>query len=248
MQTIIHGDCLDEMMEIQEKSIDMILCDLPYGTTQNKWDCIIPLKEMWEDYERIIKDNGAIVLTAQQPFTSTLVVSNYKLFKYSWVWVKEAGTGFLNAKKYPLKNNEDILVFCKKPHIYNPQMRIGKPYKCKKGGTTSNYNKDSKDKIITINNGERYPITTLEFSRDKEKLHPTQKPVALFEYLIKTYTNEGDLVLDNCAGSFTTAIASENLKRNWICIEKEEEYCDIGRKRITENRERLRILDNKINK
>ena len=239
---IYNDDCLEVMKDIDDKSIDMILCDLPYGTTRNKWDSVILLNEMWQQYERIIKDCGAIVLTAQQPFTSTLVVSNYKIFKYGWVWVKEAGTGFLNAKKYPLKNNEDILIFCKGVHKYNPQMRTGKAYTCKKGGGTDNYNKDSKNNIVTVNKGERYPLTTLYFSRDKNKLHPTQKPVALFEYLIKTYTDEGDLILDNAAGSFTTAIAAENLKRKWICIEKEQKYCDVGRQRIKDNRERLQIF------
>ena len=229
---IIQGDCLEEMKNIPDGSIDMILADLPYGTTRNKWDSIIDLDLLWKQYERVIKDNGAIVLTAQQPFTSILVVSNTKMFKYGWVWVKEAGTGFLNAKKYPLKNNEDILVFCKKLHKYNPQMRAGKAYTCKKGGGTDNYNKDSQENIVTINNGERYPLTTLEFSRDKDKTHPTQKPVALFEYLIKTYTNEGDLVLDNVAGSGTTGVACKNLNRECILIEKEPEYIKIIEDRL----------------
>ena len=229
---LIQGDCLEEMKNIEDGSIDMILCDLPYGTTQNKWDSIIPLNRLWKQYKRIIKDNGVIVLTAQQPFTSVLVVSNYKLFKYGWVWVKEAGTGFLNAKKYPLKNNEDILVFCKKPHKYNPQMRKANAYVCKKGGGTKNYNKDIKDVIVTVNEGERYPLTTLYFQRDKTKLHPTQKPVALMEYLIKTYTNKRDLVLDNCMGSGTTGVACKNTDRDFIGIELDKDYFKISEARI----------------
>ena len=232
MNEIRQGDCLELMKDIEDNSVDMILCDLPYGTTRNKWDSVIPFEPLWEQYNRIIKDNGAIVLTSQQPFTSSLVMSNAQMFKYGWVWIKEAGTGFLNAKKYPLKNTEDILVFCKKPHVYNPQMRAGKPYICKKGGATNNYNKDSKENIVTVNSGERYPLTSLNFSRDKFKIHPTQKPVALFEYLIKTYTNEGDLVLDNCVGSGTTNVACFNTNRRCIGMEKDEEYFKIATKRL----------------
>ena len=230
---VIQGDCLEVMKDIDDKSIDLILCDLPYGTTACKWDTIIPFEPLWEHYKRIIKDNGAIVLTASQPFTSALVMSNVKMFKYEWVWIKDAGTGFLNAKKYPLKNTENILVFCKGVHKYNPQMREGKPYTITRGRKSDNYGKDTKDIIITTNKGERYPLTSLNFKRDSNKLHPTQKPVALFEYLIKTYTNEGDLVLDNCAGSGTTGVACINLNRNFILIEKEQEYIDIINQRLS---------------
>jgi site-specific DNA-methyltransferase (adenine-specific) len=235
---LIKGDCLEAMPFIPDKSVDMILCDLPYGTTACKWDTIIPFETLWAQYKRIIKPNGAIVLTASQPFTSALVMSNVKWFKYCWYWIKEAGTGFLNAKKYPLKNCEEVCVFCDGYHMYNPQMGEGKPYTCKKGGSTDNYNKDAKttqllgNEIVTVNKGERYPLTTLSFKRDKEKLHPTQKPVALFEYLIKTYTNEGDLVLDNCAGSGTTGVACLNTGRQCILIEKEPEYWPIIEGRI----------------
>ena len=245
---VIHGDCLEEMKKIPDKSIDMILADLPYGTTSCKWDTIIPFEPLWEQYKRIIKDNGAIVLTASQPFTSALVMSNVKMFKYEWVWDKVKPTGMLNASHQPLRRHESILVFCNGKTVYNPQ-KINNPNgtekrslykyqreneggesvgKIKQGGVSKNY---EADKLL--------PVSIQQFSKDNKPLHPTQKPVALFEYLIKTYTNEGDLVLDNCAGSFTTAIASENLKRNWICIEKEAEYCAIGEKRIKENRERL---------
>jgi len=252
MQTIIHGDCLDEMMEIPEESIDMILCDLPYGITACKWDTVIPFIPLWEHYNRIIKDNGAIVLFGSEPFSSALRMSNIKNYKYDWVWEKPQPSNSLLAKKQPLKYTENIVIFYNKQPIYNPQMWMGKP-----NHSRNDNGAEMKSEIIgssikrtkTNIDGIKYPRNILKMPAVRQsKLHPTQKPVALLEYLIKTYTNEGDLVLDNCAGSFTTAIASENLKRNWICIEKEEEYCDIGRKRITENRERLRILDNKINK
>ncbi len=250
---IIQGDCLEVMKDIPDKSIDMILADLPYGTTACKWDTIIPFEPLWEQYKRIIKDNGAIVLTASQPFTSKLVMSNLKMFKYEWVWEKTQPTGFQTVKTQPMKSHENIIVFSngtiasgsKKNMTYFPQGLIKSVIK-KKVGKKPQYigerpNQYGKEYIQEFTN---YPRTIIKFSRDNKNMHPTQKPVALMEYLIKTYTNEGDLVLDNCAGSFTTAIASENLKRNWICIEKEAEYCEIGRKRIEENRERLRILDN----
>jgi len=226
MNKIYQGDCLKVMKQIPSKSIDMILCDLPYGTTRNKWDSIISLDEMWKQYERIIKDNGAIVLTAQTPFDKVLGVSNIKYLKYEWIWVKQQGTGFLNSKKMPLKATENILVFYKKPPTYNPQMRTGfKPYICKSGKGSSNYGKQ--EQIVTKSDGERYPLNWIEFSYDKEKKHPTQKPVSLFEYLIKTYTNEGDLVLDNCAGSGTTGVACKNTGRNFILIEMTPDYIPI---------------------
>lgn len=229
---LYNGDCLEVMKIIEDNSVDMILCDLPYGTTQNKWDSVIPLTKLWQQYERIIKDNGAIVLTAQTPFDKLLGCSNLKLLKYEWIWEKEAGTGFLNAKKMPLKSHENVLVFYKNSPMYNPQMEVGLPYKCKKGGGTTNYNKDSKDNILTVNSGERYPKTILRFNRDKNKLHPTQKPVALFEYLIKTYTNENNLVLDNCMGSGTTGVACQRLNREFIGIELDETYFNIAKQRI----------------
>lgn len=236
---ILNGDCLELMKAIPDKSVDMILCDLPYSTTKNQWDIIIPFEPLWVQYERVIKNKGAIVLTAQTPFDKVLGVSNLKLLKYEWIWEKEAGTGFLNAKKYPLKSHENILVFCKNTHVYNPQMVDGKPYVIKKGGGTNNYNKDSKDNITTVNEGERYPKTILRFSRDKNKLHPTQKPVALFEYLIRTYTNTGETVLDNCSGSGTTAIACINTNRRYICIEKDPEYFALSVNRVNDHLEKL---------
>ena len=227
------GDCLELMKDISDKSIDMILCDLPYGTTRNKWDSIIPLDKLWEQYERIIKDNGVIVLFSQMPFTAELTHSNLKLFKYEWIWEKDNGTGFLNAKKMPLKIHENILIFYKKLPIYNPQMRTGfKPYKCKQGRHSTNYGLYEQGHI-TESNGERYPIDIIEFKKDSG-LHPTQKPVALLEYLIKTYTNEGETVLDNCMGSGSTGVACKNLNRNFIGIELDENYFNIAKERINE--------------
>src|SRR5699024_6849560 len=185
---LLQGDCLELMKDIPDGSVDMILADLPYGTTRNKWDSVIPLEPLWEQYERIIKDNGAIVLTAQTPFDKVLGASNLNILRYEWIWQKEAGTGFLNAKKMPLKDHENILVFYKKLPTYNPQMRTGfKPYEIKKGHHGSNYGKDKG--AVTVSGGERYPLTVISFRRDKNKLHPTQKPLALMEYLIKTYSD-----------------------------------------------------------
>ena len=196
----------------------------------------------------MIKDNGAIVLTAQTPFDKILGASNLNALRYEWIWQKNRGTGYMNAKKMPLKSHENVLVFYKKLPKYNPQKTTGNPYKrincSKRSLDKGNYSGNGLNQSYdTISDGMRYPLSVIDFAVVERTLHPTQKPVALFEYLIKTYTNEGDLVLDNCAGSFTTAIASENLKRNWICIEKEKEYCEIGLKRINENREKLGILD-----
>ena len=225
------GDCLEIMKDIPDKSIDMILCDLPYGTTKNKWDSVIDLNELWTGYERIIKDNGAIILFSQMPFTAELTHSNLKLFKYEWIWEKDNSTGFLNAKKMPLKIHENILVFYKKLPTYNPQMRTGfKPYKCKQGRHSTNYGAYEQGHI-TESNGERYPIDIIEFKKDSG-LHPTQKPVALLEYLIKTYTNEGDVVLDNCMGSGSTGVACVNTNRDFIGIEKDEKYFNIAKERI----------------
>lgn len=237
---IVHGDCLEVMKDFPDKSFNMILCDLPYGTTQCKWDSIIPFEPLWEQYERIIKDKGAIVLTASQPFTSALVMSNIKMFKYEWIWDKKLATGHLNSKIMPMKRHENILVFSKYKTIYNPQMvvrekqRVNKPSgKVFEGDGSQVYGK-----FIDIGGtyDKRFPTSIIEISNaDRTKLkHPTQKPVALFEYLIKTYTNEGDLVLDNCAGSGTTGQACLNANRNFILIEKEEEYIKIIKERLGE--------------
>ncbi len=242
---IICGDCLDVMPTMPDKSIDMILCDLPYGTTACKWDTVIPFEPLWEQYERIIKDNGAIVLFGMQPFTSALIMSNPAIFKYQWVWQKDAGTGFGNANKQPLRDHEDIAVFYYKQPTYNPQFSYGTPYKQKSCGAnhrSSVYAGGGLNPIETENNGTRFPKTVLKFARDKNKCHPTQKPVALCEYLIKTYTNKGEIVLDNCIGGGTTAIAALNAGRFFIGIEKEEKYVEIARKRIAEHTQQLSIV------
>ena len=231
--TLFHGDCLEIMKEIPDKSIDMILCDMPYGTTRNKWDTVINLELLWEQYERIIKDNGAIVLFAQTPFDKLLGASNLKLLKYEWIWEKEQGTGHLNAKKMPLKSHENILVFYKKLPIYNPQMIGNEKRIVKRSGEkskTTNYGD-----FIEIAESEyvgRYPKDVLKFNKDKERLHPTQKPVDLLKFLIKSYTNEHDVVLDNCMGSGSTGVACINTNRNFIGIELEEKYFNIAKQRI----------------
>jgi site-specific DNA-methyltransferase (adenine-specific) len=227
---LIHGDCLEKLQDIPDKSIDMVLTDPPYGTTRNKWDSVINFESMWNELKRIIKDNGAICLFGQQPFSSAVVMSNPKMFKYEWIWKKPMGTGFLNAKKYPLKDHENILVFCKKPHVYNPQFGKGKPYKTKRGGLSSNYGKA--ELTITVNDGKRYPKTTLEFNHPKKKIHPTQKPVELLEYLVKTYSNKGETVLDFTMGSGSTGVACKNLNRKFIGIEKDLKYFEISKERI----------------
>ena len=231
---LINDDCLKVLPTLADKSVDLILTDPPYGTTQCKWDSIIPFEPMWNELKRVVKDNGCIALFGSEPFSSYLRTSNIEWFKYDWYWNKKQGTGFLNSKKYPLKNIETISVFCKKPHKYNPQMRVGKPYTIKKGGGTSIYNKDSKLNIVTENNGVRYPLTLIEFNRDKNKVHPTQKPVALLEYLIKTYTNENDTVLDFTMGSGSTGVAAKNLNREFIGIELDKTYFDMAQTRINE--------------
>ncbi len=233
---VIQGDCLEVMREIPDKSIDMILCDLPYGTTACKWDTVIPFEPLWEQYRRLIKDNGAIVLTASQPFTSQLVMSNPKMFKYEWIWEKSRPTGLFTAKKIPMKKHENVLVFYKNTPTYNPIMTKADEDKIDKrktlNPTFSPYLGVHKNRVK--DSGNRYPTSILPFpSISQEGQHPTQKPVALFEYLIRTYTNEGDTVLDNCAGSGTTAIACINTNRNYILIEKEPQYIDIINKRIS---------------
>lgn len=237
-----QGDCLDLMNNVEDKSIDLILCDLPYGSTKNKWDSAIPLDQLWVHYDRIIKDKGAIVLFAQTPFDKILGGSNLKMLKYEWIWEKEQGTGHLNSNFAPMKKHENILVFSKKSACYVknkdnamvffPQMGKGTPYTTIKGSNGSNYDMKWDKKVTTENKGERYPTSILKFKRDKEKFHPTQKPVDLLEYLINTYTNENDLVLDNCMGSGSTGVACKNLSRKFIGIELNEKYFEIAKTRI----------------
>lgn len=218
----------------------MILCDLPYGkTARNKWDKIIDLDSLWEEYKRIIKINGVIIFTADQPFSSVLVMSNPKWFRYSLVWHKTSPTGFLNAHKMPLRSHEDILIFYRKLPTYNPQKTDGHTRKIstaqhkRNSVRTSDYGEHG---LTTYNSTERFPISVLTFKTDKQisSLHPTQKPVALFEYLIRTYTNENDLVLDPVIGSGTTAVACIKAKRRFIGIEKEEQYYKLATQRINE--------------
>lgn len=263
LNKIYNEECIEGMKKIEDKSIDMILCDLPYGTTSNKWDIIIPFEPLWEQYERIIKDDGAIVLTASQPFTSALVMSNPKLFKHEWIWEKQKANNFMGAKYQPLKYHENILVFGKKKLKYNPQKykvleideimdmnkkditklmqsrdydRFGKIDRRK----TLNDSKSNKEYLgtkVTRNRtkdtGYRNPKSVLKINKEINGLiHPTQKPVALFEYLIKTYTNENEIVLDNCMGSGTTAIACINIDRNYIGFELDKDYYNVSLERI----------------
>lgn len=228
------GDCLELMPNIESGSVDLILVDLPFGVSQNQWDSIIPLDELWKEYNRIIKPNGAIVLFGIQPFTTKLIASNLKNYKYQWYWKKNKPSNHLNAKKQPLRNIEDICVFYKRQPTYNPQMvkrdvaitgtdsGTQTTYGTTKGGYTKTYT-------------HKYPVNLLEYSRDTQ-LHPTQKPVALLEYLIKTYTNEGEVVLDNTMGSGSTGVAALNLDRKFIGVKLEKEYFHIAKECTEENK------------
>lgn len=233
VNNVYLGDCLEKMKEIDDKSIDLICVDLPFATTNASWDRMIPLNELWVQYERILKDRKPIVLFAAQPFTSKLIVSNPNWYKYSWIWKKNKSTGFLNAKHQPLRNTEDIVVFSSGKTVYNPQMRKGKEHI--RGGKSKNtggeiYNNFS-NRTETVSD-EYYPETVLEFNSESKPVHPTQKPIALMEYLIKTYSNEGDLILDCCAGSGSTLVAAKNLNRRYIGVEKEENYYNICKERL----------------
>ena len=235
--TFVNADCFDVFPFIEDKSIDAIICDLPYGTTQNKWDSVLPLDKLWEQYKRLIKPNGVIVLTGSEPFTSVLITSNLKDFKYNWIWKKSKATGFFDAKKRPLNDYETISVFYTKPPTYNPQMTVAE--KIYKRGFVkrkkSDCYGDEKD-FVQVDSGLRYPKRIIEIgnadTRDIE--HSTQKPIELMEYLIKTYTNEGDMVLDNTMGSGTTNLACIKLNRKSIGIEKEKQYYDVAVRRASE--------------
>lgn len=236
------GDCLEHMKEIPDGSVDMVLCDLPYGTTQNKWDAVIPFEDMWEAYWRLLKPTGVIVLTASQPFTSALIMSQPKFFKHEWIWIKNRGSNFANTVREPMKEHESVLVFSKGKWTYNKQMqeRTGS------GGDRVKYNvafKTETDNYGGFAGKEtnklpemRVPSTWQKFNTEVG-LHPTQKPVALMEYLIRTYTNEGETVLDNCMGSGTTGVACINTNRNFIGIEKDEKYFNIAVERINKAKE-----------
>ena len=246
LNKIYNEDCLEGMKRIPDKSVDMILCDLPYGTTACKWDSVIPFEPLWEQYERIIKDNGAIVLTASQPFTTELINSNRKLFKYEWVWIKNTGLGFQHSKNMPLKRHENVVVFSKgsmghksllgdKRMEYNPQGVLYTDEVGRVSDSIHGRNLGTRPNQVgrEYKKAKNFPTTILEFKNDG-KLHPTQKPVALLEFLIKSYTKEGDLVLDNCMGSGSTGVACVHTNRKFIGIELEDKYFNIAVKRIEE--------------
>lgn len=225
--TFFNGDCFDVMRALPDQSVDMVLCDLPYGTTQNKWDSVLPLEPLWREYWRLCR--GAVVLTAAQPFTSVLVMSALEKFKYDWVWRKSKVTGVLNAKRQPLRCHESVLVFAKEPPAYNAQGVISTSRRAGTGvskrGSSDNYGAITQTEDGTYEQTQtNWPRSVLEIASEGKTIHPTQKPVALFEYLIRTYTEEGMTVLDNTAGSGTTAIAAINANRRWICIERDEGY------------------------
>lgn len=239
------GDCFDIFKEIKDNSVDLILCDLPYGSTKCKWDVILPFDLMWVEYKRIIKEDGAIVLFGKEPFSSQLRMSNLEMYKYDWIWIKDTKSNFMQANHQPLNNIELISVFSKgyarniKNKImmkYNPQFGEGKAYKLPKESKTTDLfgdnHKNGVYKHYERDTSKRYPYNTIQFNMDRPKVHPTQKPVALLEYLIKTYSNEGDLVLDNCMGSGSTGVACVNLNRKFIGIEKEKKYFEIAENRL----------------
>lgn len=244
LNRIYNEDCLLGMQHIPDKSVDMILCDLPYGTTACKWDVIIPFDKLWAQYERVIKLNGAIVLFDSEPFSTVLRMSAIKNYRYDWVWDKTRGSNFVQANVMPMKCHETISVFYKKKPTYNPQYWFDKPYFTgagKRGNPIEGLGirkvETAREKRAETNHedGRRFPLTILKFKRDKDKIHPTQKPVALLEYLIKTYTNEGETVLDNCMGSGTTAIACLNTNRNFIGFEKDATYYQVATDRINKS-------------
>lgn len=220
---LFEGDCLKYLKQFPDNSIDMVLCDLPYGTTQNKWDSVIPLSKLWKEYERVVKDNGAIVLTSQGLFTAQLMMSNPKMFKYKWIWEKSKPTNFLNAKKQPLRKYEDVCVFYKKQPTYNPQMVKGEPYNkgIRKNQLSGSYG--DFQPVHVHSDGERYPIDIIYFKTAESEgrvIHPTQKPIELGRYLIRTYSNPGDLILDNTFGSGSFLVAALLEGRNFVGIEK----------------------------
>ena len=244
MIKLLQGDCLEKMKLIPDASIDAIITDPPYGTTACKWDSILPFDKLWEQYERVIKPNGAIILTAQQPFTSALIMSNTKLYKYNWHWNKVKPSSFFNAKNAPMKKIEDICVFSfgaiangsKNLMKYNPQdlIECGKirPPKNDSVPNQSTIGKRPSRANAYRQEFTNYPTDLIEFSFEQKPIHPTQKPLELMEYLVKTYTNEGDTVLDNCMGSGTTGVACKNLNRKFIGIEKDDKYFEIAKNRI----------------
>lgn len=237
LDKVFVEDCLAGMERLPTSSVDMVLCDLPYGTTQCKWDAVIPFEPLWAQLSRVIKDHGAIVLTASQPFTSALVMSNPKMFRYSWVWEKSKATGYLNAKKRPLVAHEDVLVFSKNPIGYNPQMWQGEPYNKGEALRPTDVYGSQKAVLVENKDGMRYPRSVQYFKTAESEgrvIHPTQKPLSLFEYLIRTYSNEGDVILDCCMGSGTTAVAAARMNRHFIGYEMSTDYARKAASRIEE--------------
>ena len=228
---LMNADCLQAMCVIPDGSVDLILCDLPYGTTQNKWDSVIPFEPLWREYWRVLKANGAVVLTAQPPFDKALGCSQLEFLKYEWIWQKTKATGHLNSKSQPLKEHENVLVFYRQQPTYLPQglLRKSTPTVRKGGNNGGNYGKSDKDSLQEFSN---FPRSILKIPSEGKTVHPTQKPVALMEHLIRTYTNEGETVLDNCMGSGTTGVACRNTGRNFIGIERDPEYFRIASERI----------------
>jgi site-specific DNA-methyltransferase (adenine-specific) len=236
-QELWLGDCLELMKNIPDKSVDMVLCDLPYGTTACKWDIVIPFNKLWEQYNRICKDNAVFALFGAEPFSSNLRLSNILNYKYDFIWEKERPSNFASAKYQPLRYTENISIFYRKTPLYNPQMTLGKRNNSVGKGIRNKANESNlpNSKVSyqnCPNSNLKYPKNILKFERGVSQIHPTQKPIDLCEYLIKTYTNEGDSVLDNCMGSGTTCLAAKNLNRQFIGIEKEEKYYNIAKKRL----------------
>lgn len=233
---LMLGDCLDVMPTLRKHSISLIFCDLPYGITRNHWDSEVSLPELWKQIRRVLKPNGVVLFTGVQPYSSRVVLTNPRWFRYELVWEKCKSTGFLNARKQPLRKHEQILVFYRKRPTYTPQMGTGAPYvRSVTRRHSGNWDSHSKH-TVTVSNGTRFPVSILRFKMDKPALHPTQKPVALLEYLIKTYTADGDTVLDPAAGSGTTGVACKLLNRRFIGIEKESDYLQIAASRIKKAR------------
>lgn len=243
--TLHNGECLQVMSKIPEKSIDLILADLPYGTTRNKWDSVIPLEDLWASYERILKSDGCIILTSAQPFTSQLVMSNPDWFRYEWIWEKTISSGQLNSKIQPMRNHESVLVFAPKKPKYFPIMTEGTPYKInRKAKDWSGHGYNDQSDHVSVNSGTRFPKTVLKIANPRIKNgHPTQKPLELFEYLIKTYTEEDSIVLDNVIGSGTTAIAALNTKRYFIGIEMDKTFYDESKQRIKATKKQRSLRD-----
>lgn len=239
---LLQGDCLNLMEEIPDNSVDMVLCDLPYGMTQNKWDSVIPFEELWKLYDRVCKGNAVIALFASQPFSSALVMSNPKMFRHEWIWIKNRGSNFANTVREPMKEHEHILIFSKGKWTYNKQMQertgggLSRVQYSLDNRTATSSNYRNFDKPSRNQGNLRVPSSWQKFNTEVG-LHPTQKPVALCEYLIKTYTNEGETVLDNCMGSGTTGVACVNTNRNFIGMEFEPKYFDIAKKRIEQAEE-----------